>query len=136
MFIKKHFLAKILRKHRRLVHIIPAYLFVMECNVCHPSELSVSEIDKHFHENHGTQLEKMWVYRGVGFDDPEKFYKHLIEKHDLPPLADSGRKTTKPISSAFDGALKVYKIDRSGENDLMQFMTDESLKLTSWFVKT
>ena len=113
-----------LRKHRRHVHKIPAYLFVAECNVCHKIELSVSEMDKHFHENHGTQLEKMCVYCGVGFDNPEQFYKHLIEKHDLPPPADSGRKISKPISSAFDGALKVFKIDGSGENDLMQFMND------------
>ena len=113
-----------LRKHRRYVHKIPAYLFVLECNVCRKIELSVSEMDKHFNENHGTQLEKMCVYCGVGFDDPEQFYKHLLEKHDLPPPADFGRDTTKHISSAFDGALKVYKIDGSGENDLMQFMTD------------
>ena len=113
-----------LRKHRRHVHKIPAYLLVLECNVCRKIELSVSEIDKHFHENHGTQLEKMCVYCGVGFDKPEQFYKHLIEKHDLPPHADSGREITKPISSAFDGALKVFKIDGSGEYDFMQFMTD------------
>ena len=113
-----------LRKHRRHVHKIPAYLFVLECNVCHKIELSVSEMDKHFHENHGTQLQKMCVYCGVGFDDSEQFYKHLLEKHDLPPPADCVRETTKPISSAFGGALKVYKIDGSGENDLMQFMTD------------
>ena len=113
-----------LRKHRRHVHKIPAYLFVLECNICHKIELSVSEMDKHFHENHGTQLEKMCVFWGVGFDNPEQFYKQLIEKHDLPPPADSGRENTKPISSAFDGALKVYEIDGSGENDLMQFMID------------
>ena len=113
-----------LRQHRRHVHKIPAYLFVLECNVCRKIELSVSEMDKHFHENHGTKLEKMCVYCGVGFDDPEKFFKHLLEKHDLPPPADFGRDTTKPISSAFDEALKVLKIDGSGENDLMQFMTD------------
>ena len=113
-----------LRQHRRHVHKIPAYLFVLECNVCRKIELSVSEMDKHFHENHETKLEKMCVYCGVGFDDAEKFYKHLIEKHDLPPPADCGRETTKPISSAFGGALKVYKIDGSGESDLMQFMTD------------
>ena len=77
-----------LRKHRRYVHKIPAYLFVLECNVCRKIELSVSEMDKHFHENHGTQLEKMCVYCGVGFDNPEQFYKHLLEKHDLPPPAD------------------------------------------------
>ena len=55
-------------------------------------------------------------------------------KQNQPPIvwegvrqltsADLGRDTTKPISSAFDGALKVYKIDGSGENDLMQFMTN------------
>ena len=113
-----------LRKHQRHVHKILAYLFVLECNVCHKIELSVSEMDKHFHESHGTQLDKMCVYCGVGFDYPEQFYKHLLEKHDLPPPADSGRNITKPIPSAFDGALKVYKIDGSGENDLMQFMTN------------
>ena len=79
------------RKHRRYVHKVPAYLFVQECNVCHKIELSVSEMDKHFHKNHGTQLEKMCVYCGVGFHDPEQFYKHLREKHDLPPPADFGR---------------------------------------------
>ena len=108
---------------------MPAYLFVLGCNVCHKIELSVSETDKHFPENHGTlsresKLEKMCVYCGVGFDDREKFYKHLIEKHDLPPPADSGRETTKPISSVFDGALKEYKNDGSGEDNLMQFMTN------------
>ena len=81
-------------------------------------------MDKHFHENHGTKLEKMCIYCGKGFNDPEKFYKHSIEKHDLPPPPDSEREITKPISSAFDGALKLYKIDGSGESDLMQFMTD------------
>ena len=93
-----------LRKQRH-VHKMPAYLFVLKCNVCRKIEVSVSEMDKHFHENHGTQLEKMCVYCGVGFDNPENFYRHLIEKYDLP--ADYRRETTKPISSAFDGALKV-----------------------------
>ena len=96
-----------LRQDRRKVHKVPAYLFVLECNVRRKIELPVSEKDKHFHENHGIKLEKIGVYCGVGFDDPEKFYKHLIEKHDLPPPADSGLETTKPISSGFDGALKV-----------------------------
>ena len=89
-----------LRKHPPHVHKIPAYLFVLKCNVCHKVELSVSEMDKHFHENHGTQLEKMCVYCEVGFDNPEKFYKYLLEKRDLPPPGDCGRETTKPISSA------------------------------------
>ena len=102
-----------LRKRRRHVDKFPAYLFVLECNVCHKTELSVSEMDKHFHENHTTQLGKMCVYCGVGFDNPERFYKHLLEKHDLPPPADFGRDTSKPISSAFDGALKVYRYDGS-----------------------
>ena len=113
-----------LRQPRRIVHKIPAHIFVLECNVCRKIWLSVSEMDKHFHENHGTQLEKMCVYCGVGIDNPEKFYIHLLEKHELPSHANFGRKTTKPISSAFDGALKVLKIDGSGENDLMQFTTD------------
>ena len=114
----------LLRHHRRNVHKIPAYLFPMECNVCHRMELSVALIDQHFREKHGTQLDKMCVYCGVGFDIPEHFYKHLEEKHELPPPAESTKEKTNPISSAFDGALKVYKIEGSGENDLMQFMTD------------
>ena len=114
----------LLRHHRRNVHKIPAYLFPMECNVCHRMELSVALIDQHFREKHGTQLDKMCVYCGVGFDIPEHFYKHLEEKHELPPPAESTKEKTNPISSAFDGALKVFKIDGSGENDLMQFMTD------------
>ena len=114
----------LLRHHRRNVHKIPAYPFPMECNVCHRMELSVALIDQHFREKHGTQLDKMCLYCGVGFDIPEHFYKHLEEKHELPPPAESTKEKTNPISSAFDGALKVYKIDGSGENDLMQFMTD------------
>ena len=66
----------------------------------------------------------MCVYCGVGFDIPENFYKHLIEKHELPPPANSIQEKRNPISSAFNGALKVFKINGSGENDLMQFMTD------------
>ena len=31
---------------------------------------------------------------------------------------------TKPVSSAFDGALKVFKIEGSNENDLMQLMSN------------
>ena len=73
---------------------------------------------------HGTQLEKICVYCGVGFDDAQKFFKHLLEKHGLPPPIDSIKEKTKPISSAFTGALKVFKIIGSGENDLLQFMTD------------
>ena len=72
-------------------------------------------------------MEHNWtkcVCCGVGFDIPEHFYKHLEEKHELPPPAESTKEKTNPISSAFDGALKVFKIDGSGENDLMQFMTD------------
>ena len=33
--------------------------------------------------------------------------------------ADSGREATKPISSVFDRALKMFKIVGSGEKDLM-----------------
>ena len=87
-------------------------------------ELSVTLIDQHFREKHGTQLAKMCVYCGVGFDLPENFYKHLIEKHELPPPAISIKENRNPISSVFNGALKVLKINGSGENDLMQFMTD------------
>ena len=125
MFVSKTFSNKNnLRQHRRNVHKISAYLFVLESNVCQKIELSTSEMDNHFREKHGTQLEKMCVYCHVGFDKPGKFHKHMLEKHDLPPPADSGRETTKPISSVFDGALKVFKIDGYGEYDLMQFMTD------------
>ena len=84
-------------------------------------ELSVALIDQPFREKHGTQLEKMCVFCGIGFDIPEKFYKHLEEKHELPPPAESIKEKTNPISSAFNGALKVCKIDgSSGENDLLQ----------------
>ena len=52
-------------------------------------------------------------------------YIHLDEKHELTTPAESIKEKTNPISSAFNGALKVFKIDgSSGENDLMQFMTD------------
>ena len=114
----------LLRHHRRHVHKTPAYLFPMECHICHKMELSVTLIDQHFREKHGTHLEKMSDYCGVGFDLPENFYKHLIEKHELPPSANFIEEKRNPISSAFNGALKVFKINGSGENDLMQFMTD------------
>ena len=119
----------LLRHHRRHVHKIPAYLFSMECHICHKMELSVTLIDQHFREKHGTQLEKMCVYCGVGFDLPKNFYKHLIEKHELPPTANSIKEKRNPISSAFNGELKVFKIKGSGENDLMQFMTDVKLQI-------
>ena len=96
----------------------------MECDVCHKMELSVALSDQHFRAKHGTQLQKMCVYCGVAFDDAQTFFKHLLEKHDLPPPIDSIKEKTKPISSAFNGALKVFKIIGSGENDLMQFMND------------
>ena len=96
----------------------------MECDVCHKMELSVALSDQHFRAKHGTQLQKMCVYCGVAFDDAQTFFKHLLEKHDLPPPIDSIKEKTKPISSAFNGALQVFKIIGSGENDLMQFMND------------
>ena len=112
MFVKKHFPTKILFVNTDGMFIKNlAYLFVLECNVCHKIEHWVSEMEKHFHENHGTQLEKMCVHCAVGYDDPEEFYKHLIEKHDVPTPADSRRQTTNTISSVIDGALKVYQID-------------------------
>ena len=65
MFVKKIFGNKnLLRHHRRHVHKIPAYLFPMECDICHKMELSVTLIDQHFREKHGTQLEKMCLLRG------------------------------------------------------------------------
>ena len=103
-----------LRQHRRNVHKIPANLFPMVCDECHKMELSIALMDQHFREKHGTQLEKMCVYCGLGFKVTENFYKHLTEKHGLPPPVDPEREKTKPISSAFDGALKVFKIDGSG----------------------
>ena len=75
----------------------------MECDVCHKMELSVALSDQHFRAKHG-----------VGFDDAQKFFKRLIEKHDLPPPIDSIKEKTKTISSAFNGALKVFKIIGSG----------------------
>ena len=83
-----------LRQHRRNVHKIPANLFPMECDVCHKMELSVALSDQHFRSKHGTQLEKICVYCGVGFDDARKFFKHLLEKHDLPPPIDSIKEKT------------------------------------------
>ena len=93
----------------------------MEGHVCQKMELFALS-DQHFREKHGTQLENMCVYCGVGFDDAQKFFKHLLQKRELPPPIDSFEKT-KPISSASNGARKVFKITGSGENDLMQFMT-------------
>ena len=124
-----------LRQHQRKVHKIPANLFPMECDVCHKMELSVALSDQHFHAKHGTQLQKMCVYCGVGFDDAQKFFKHLLEKHDLPPPIDSIKEKTKPFSSTSKGALKVFKISGSGENDLMQFMNDVKHKLINWLAK-
>ena len=113
-----------LRQHRRKVHKIPANLFPMECDICHKMELSVALSDQHFRAKHETQLEKICIYCGVGFDDAQKFFNHLLEKHELSPPIDPIQEKTKPISSAFNGALKVFKLSGSGENDLMQFMTD------------
>ena len=70
----------------------------------------------------------MCVHCGVGLDIPENFYKHLIEKHELPPPAIYIKEKTNTLSSAFNGALRVFKIDGSGENGFMQFMTDVKLQ--------
>ena len=112
-----------LRQHRRNVHKIPANLFPMEFDECHKVELSIALMEQHFREKHGTQLEKVCVYCAIGFNVAENFYKHLTEKHGLPPPVDPEREKTKPISPAFDGALKVFTIPGSGEHDLLQFMT-------------
>ena len=87
-------------------------------------ELSVARMEQHFREKHGAQLEKKCVYCGLRFDVPDKFYDHLVKKHELPPPTDADREKTKPVSSAFDGALKVFKIEGTNENDLMQFMSN------------
>ena len=84
-----------LRQHRRNVHKIPGNLFPMECEVCHKMELSVALSDQHFRAKHGTQLEKICVYCGVGFDDAQKFFKHLLEKQGLPPPIHSIKEKTK-----------------------------------------
>ena len=99
-------------------------MFIIECDECHRMELSVARMEQHFRDKHGTQLEKVCVYCGLGFDVPDKFYDHLVKKHELPPPIDADREKTKPVSSAFDGALEVFKIEGSNENDLMQFMTN------------
>ena len=99
-------------------------MFTIECGECQRMELSVALMEQHFREKDGTQLEKVCVYCGLGFDVPKKFYDHLVKKHELPQPIDADREKTKPVSSAFDGALKVFKIEGSNENDLMQFMSN------------
>ena len=47
-----------------------------------------------------------------------------LEKHELSPPANSIKEKRKPKSSAFNGAPEVFKINGSGENDLMPFMND------------
>ena len=113
-----------LKQHRRNVHKIPPYFRPMECDECHFIGLSVALINDHFHEKHQSKLEKMCVYCGIGFDNSQKFYIHLETKHGLPPPREAMQSKTDPTESAFEGALKVYSISGSGENDLLQFMMD------------
>ena len=85
----------LLRQHRRNVHKIPAYMFIIECDECHRMELSVARMEQHFRDKHGTQLEKVCVFCGLGFDVPDKFYDHLVKKHELPPPIDADREKNK-----------------------------------------
>ena len=113
-----------MKQHRRIVHKIPPYFCPMECDKCHFIALSVALINDHFREKHDTNLEKMCVYCGIGFDNSQNFYSHLEVKHGLPPPSEVAPQKTEPTKSAFEGTLKVYSIPGSGENDLLQFMMD------------
>ena len=63
-----------------------------------------------------------------GFHNIETLYKHLNEKHDLPPPADLFRGKSRPVASEFNGALKVLSIHGCNENDLLQLLTDVKLQ--------
>ena len=71
----------LLRQLRRNVHKIPAYMFIIECDESQRMELSVALMEQRFREKHGTLLEKVCVYYGLGFDVPEKFHDHMVKKH-------------------------------------------------------
>ena len=88
-------------------------MFIIECGECQRMELSVALMEQRFREKHGTLLEKVCVYYDLWFDVSEKFYDHLVKIHELPPSIDADRGKTKPVSSVFDGALKVFKIEGS-----------------------
>ena len=102
-----------LRQHRRNVHKLPPYYRPMECDKCGFITLSVALIDEHFQKKHGSKLEKMCIYCGIGFDKCQNFYKHLDEKHQLPPPVDPVREQTKPTKSCLSGGLKVFTITGS-----------------------
>ena len=66
---------------------------IIECGECHRLELSVDLMEQHFREKHGTQLEKVCVHYGLGFDVPFTFYDPLVKKHELPPPIDANRES-------------------------------------------
>ena len=108
------------------------FSFLMRRDVCQKINLSVTLMNQHFREKHESQLEKTCNFCGVGFDKAKNFYKHSLEKHELPRPDDSERSSSMSISSAFYGALKVFKIEGIGGTNLRQYMKDVNHRLTSW----
>ena len=71
--------------------------------------------------NRHNPLVQCCLYCYIGFDSADRFATHIRGRHGLP--SRSSETNRRPTESAFQGALQVFTIDGTEDDqDLMEFM--------------
>ena len=119
-FAKKHNL----KRHRRQIHQICQETPEKECSMCSFKTNSIAAMAAHFRILHNNSIIKTCSYCCLVFGNKEDLYAHLDRNHGLP-ISSCRTIETSPIETAFNGALKIYTLPGTPEQDLLEFMLDK-----------
>ena len=90
----------------------------------------MTDIAAHFAFIHNSNNFSICNYCCKAFDSRDILHAHLEHEHGLP-ASKTKNEVRSPTETAFNGALKVYSIKGTAEQDLLDFMMDNKKEIDS-----
>lgn len=115
-------------RHCREVHNIFDKETEKGCYRCPFKTTSICATAIHFRTVHDTYFFRFCNYCCKAFDSKDVLNSHYEEIHGLP-APKSKAECKQPIETAFNGALKVYSIPGTVEQDLLDFMLENKKQI-------
>ena len=79
----------------------------------------------HFRIAHDSFFHIICPYCGIVFRSTEMLHEHIEQTHGLPPPSSVKKCMKSPMTTASNGPLKVFFMQGTSENDLLDFILDK-----------
>ena len=107
-------------RHQRKLHSHEVGVPVYRYEHCDFTSRDLRTLERHL-GNRPNPLVQCCLYCYIGFDSVDRFATHIRDQHGLP--SRTSETSRRPTESAFQGALQVFTIDGTEDNqDLTEFM--------------